>query len=394
MEIVETMPYEILRAMPAPVRATARVTVRRGHEGPKHPYSIPFNLTIEAPGHPVWWARLNFDLLYVETPYGAPNLLARHLSMLRRIAEDRTTHDDAEIDPAIWHAVAAISYDPDDPYLFNGHADLQSRRTEFTRKSFAQLVEGDPREFHIYRILTITGANSRRSNDRDEFRIVSRPEAPHKWLFWTHAPNRVDEDPAEIAFWFKQHIAQLRGPRRPRWTPIQKDRWFAAVHRELTGKTAAEMSFDALAAPMDEKPPLALILGGEESSAGVKQWLVPRMAFTESTARGVELEGAFIDARDRHRKTIRLIFQSITMLRTALEEIATGQRRRLGIGKELRAIVGESPGQEFTILVGLTAVEEDPYISAFVEQYGNDGRQYRSGLSLMLIEPDRPKTEA
>lgn len=394
MELVETMPYEILRAMPAPVRAAARVTVHRGHDGPKHPYSVPFTLTIEAMGHPLWWARLNFDQLYTETPYGAPNLLARHLTLLRRIAEARTTIDNAEIEPAIWQAVAAVAFDPSDPHLYKGSPDMQSRRAEFTRKQFAELVEADPREFHIYRMLTITGANSRRSNDRDEFRIVSRAEAPHRWLFWTHAPSGLTDNPEEMAFWFRQHVAQLRGARRPRWTANQKERWFAAVQYQLTGKTAAEMTIDALAAPAGDKPPLALILGSDESSAGVKQWLAPRTAFADSVGRGTELELAFTDAQDRKRKSVRLIFHSLAKLRTVLEQIATGQCRRLGIGEALRAIVGESPEDEYTILVGLTAVEEELYISAFVGKYGDHGMQYRSGLSLMLIRPDRPQTGA
>lgn len=394
MQLVEVMPYEILRAMPEPVRATAEVSVVRGHDGHKHPYSVPFSMTISAPGHQAWWAWLNFDQLHVQTPYGAPALLARHLSLLRRIAECRESHDEAEIDPAIGRAVTAICYRPGDHYLLNDPEDMRSRRTEFTRRSLGELAEADPRDFHVYPMLTVSGANSRRSESREEFRIVSRPDAAHRWLFWTHAPERHSDDPVEMAFWFKRHVAQLRGVRRPRWTPAQRDRWFAAVHRELTGRTEGELALDALAAPAEGKPALTLILGSEDSSAGVKHWLIPRENLADIVCHGTEAQISFVDGEDRHRKSVRLLFQNVAAARTVLAEITTGQRRRLGIGEHLRAVVGENPEHEYVALVGLSASEEEPYVAAFTQRHGSKGSVYRSGLSLLLIEPDKFHTRS
>ncbi|HRE04634.1 MAG TPA: hypothetical protein PKX00_03430 [Opitutaceae bacterium] len=388
------MPYEILREMPEAIRATARVSVVRGHDGIKHPYSIPFSLAIEADGHPRWWAWLNFDLLYCENPYGAPNLLARHFSLLRRIAEHRNrVGSEAEIDPSIWRAIAAICYRPDDPYQIEGPADLKSRRDEFTRKQLAELTGADPREFYIYPMLTITGANSRQTADRIEFRIVSRPEAPHRWLFWTHAP-RLTDDPVETAFWFKRHVAQLRGPRRPRWTAEQKERWLAAVHRELTGKTEAELALESLAAPAHEKPDVSLILGTENAAGGVKRWMVPRAAFADHPCVGTELRLAFVDSGDQRGKEVRLLFRTVEAVRSVLGEVLSGERRRLGIGPFLRGMIATSPGEEYVSLVGLSPDEEAPHLAAFRQRFGEHGMEYRSGLSLMLIEPYQPKTSA
>mgnify|MGYP001552896264 CR=1 FL=1 len=387
MQLIESMPYEILREMSEASRANARISVSRGHDGIKHPYSIPFTMTIEADNHPLWWARLNFDLLYVENPYGAPNLLARHLSLLRRIAEQRKSNDDAEIDPAIWRAVAAISF-RDDLYQIKAPADLQSRRAEFTHKQLTEIAAADPSEFHIYPMLTITGANSRRTSDRIEFRIVSRLGAPHRWLFWTHAPRRTD-DPIETAFWFKQHVGQLRGPRRPGWTSAQRARWFAAVHRELTGNTESDLALDALAAPTHEKPDVSLILGGENASGSVKRWLVPRQAFAEHPCVGNELRLSFVDSGDRHPKDVRLFFRSVASARSTMAEILSGERRRLGIGSVLRGMIATAIAEEYIALVGLTPEEEAPHIKAFYARHGSESTEYRSGLSLLLIEPFR-----
>ncbi len=229
MEMIEFLPYERLRSVPEAERDAATVVLSRGHDGMKHPYSTPFTLNVQVEHQVVWWATLNFDRLYVDTGYDGPQLFARYCSMLLRIVEGKPSYEEKPVRHSVWQAVWETCYSPTDKVSLQAPEDMSSRRADFTRKTWAEMAAYDPREFHAYSMNTVSAANSRGSTDRTEFRVVSRPDAGHRWLFWTHVPWRLSGHPAEMAYWFERHVAQLRGPRRPSWTVQQKQRWTDAV---------------------------------------------------------------------------------------------------------------------------------------------------------------------
>jgi hypothetical protein len=391
MDLVQWLHPENLKALPDADRARALVSVVRGHSGKPRPYSIPFTYTMTVDGRLAWWALIDFDQLYIKNGYNGPQLLARYCEGLRRVAEGKSQYNDSDRDNATWRAVFASCYQPGDKYYAEPPADMQSRREEFTRKTLVELADADPREFHAYEIQTVTAANSYRSDMRSEFRLISRPSASHRWMFWTHAPARISHDPAELHYWFTRHVAQLRGPRRPKWTTAQRDRWFEHVHSELAGKTTAESRLDALAAAPEEKPDVGLILGGEDAAGGVRRWVIPRTAFTEAHWHGANLRLEFTDADDSMQKEATLLFHSVTAARETIREILSGERRRLGVGTRLRGIIGMPADDEFLVTVGLSPEEEDEQANTFVSRHGAGTYRHRSGLLFQIIAPYSPK---
>lgn len=381
------MPNSILEEMPEDARAQARVQVFRGHSGQKRPYSIPFTYSIIAEGYGVWMAWINFDQLYVENDYHGPQLLARYCSDLRLTAQGQWSNGDTHHDNPTWAAVIALCHPQGDIWMRQPPADMNSRRAEFTRKTLAELAGENPSEFFAYEIQTVTGANSRRSDMRSEFRIISRPEAPHRWMFWTHAPVRISHDPYELNHWFTRHVAQLRGARRPQWTPVQRKRWLDHVHREITGKTAPELKFDDLAASPDEKPDIGLMLGQENAAGRVRRWVIPRAAFADAKWAGEKLHLSFAGVEDAFSKNVTLLFHSVSAGRTVIREILNGERRRLGISDHLRGIIGIPEDDDYMLLIGLSESEENEHAALYRERHGPDIKQSRSGLLLQLFAP-------
>lgn len=388
MDLVQWLHPENLKALPDADRARAQVSVVRGHSGKQRPYSIPFTYTMSVDGRLAWWALVDFDQLYVKSGYSGPQLLARYCEGLRRVAEGKSQEGH---DNATWRAVFASCYQPGDNSYAKPPDDMKSRREEFTRKTLAELAEADPHEFHAYEIQTVMATNSYRSDMRSEFRLISRPDASHRWMFWTHAPARISHDPAELHYWFTRHVAQLRGLRRPKWTATQRDRWLEHVHCELTGKTPAESKLDALAAAPEEKPDVGLVLGGEEAVGGVRRWVIPRSAFAEAHWHGANLNLKFTDADDAKPKMVTLLFHSVTAARETLREILSGERRRLGVGTRLRGLIGNPGDDEFLVTVGLSPEEEAEQSNAYISRHGAGTYQYRSGLLFQIIAPYRPK---
>jgi hypothetical protein len=391
MDLVQWILPADLQSIPAEARALAPVKVSRGHPGARRPYSVPFTYSIVAPDYFEWWAWIDFDQLHAPTDYNGPQLLARFLANLRCTAEGKTHYDDAS-DPATWRAVFETCYSPDDTYRERPPEDMQSRRAEFSRKSLAELADAEPAEFLAYEIQTVTSANTRRTDMRSEFRIVSRPDASHRWLFWTHSPTRIAHDPAELAYWFERHVAQLRGARKPRWSAAQRDRWLDHIHRQVTGKTAAELKLDALAASPDKKPDVGLLLGGEEAAGGVRRWLIPRAAFSDARWVGADLSLSFTDADDRKPKTVTLSFRSVAAARTTICEILNGERRRLGVGPALRGIIGVPADDSFIVTVGLSEIEGRQLADTYILRHGPNTSQFRIGLLFQIMAPYRALT--
>jgi hypothetical protein len=390
MDLLSWSSTSELQAVPSAARAALQVRLLRGHAGTKRPYSVPFTYSISADDKLLWEAWVDFDQLYVKGPYSGPQLLARFCENLRRLAEgEESVQGDSAHDRATWQAMVTACFRPDDIYQLSPPEDMSSRRSEFTRKTLAELADANPSEFHSYEIQTVSGANSNRSDMRSEFRIISRPEARHRWMFWTHAPERISNDAAELYYWFTRHVAQLRGDRRPRWTVAQRERWFAHVHRELIGKSAAELKLDALAATPEQKPNLGLMLGIEKAAGGVRRWVIPRASFANAIWQGENLEIAFTDADDWMPKVVILIFRSVAMARQCVAEILSGERRRLGVGALLRGIIARPANDEFIVLVGLTESEEKEQITAYIERHGPGISQSRNGLLLQLHAPHR-----
>lgn len=392
MDLVQWIRPSDLQSIPPDVRARAPVKVSRGHSGAHRPYSLPFTYSILAPEYFEWWAWIDFDQLHAETDYSGPQLLARYLEKLRCTAEGKTDYGDIPTDRPTWRAVSEACYAPDDKYQERPPEDMKSRRGEFSRKSLVELADAEPSEFFAYEIQTVIAATTRRTDMRSEFRIVSRPDAPHRFLFWTHCPTRISHDPAELAYWFERHVAQLRGARKPRWSASQRDRWLAHIHLQLTGKTEAELKLDALAASPDEKPDVGLILGGEDAVGGVRRWLIPRAAFSDAKWVGADLTLSFTDADDRKEKTATLSFHSVSAARSALAEILSGERRRLGVGTVLRSIVGVPADDGFVVGVGLSAAEERSLAEAYILRHGENTNQFRIGLLFQIMAPYKPTT--
>lgn len=383
MNLVDYPPFARLRALSSDKLDSCRFILERGHSGPVPPYSTPFHFRVETQdGYIAWWGSLNFDQLHAKTGYSSVALLARYCSSVLSIAEGRESHDDAPTRDSVQKGVFPLMRRSSDPYHLADPDDMRSRRAEFERKSWAELSSSDPREFHVYVMNTVIAANSRRSEERLEFRVVSRPEAKHRWLFWTQFPGRVWDTPLETAYWFERYVAQLRGTRKPSWDATQKQRWLNAVYVELTGKTSKELELDALAADPADKPDLLLVLGKEDSVGSVVCWSVPRAAFNDAVCRGTDLELAFVDSRDGKRKRARLIFRTTDAAREALAGIASGLRRRLGVGKELRGILGADSDAPFSVLVGMNAEEEDEHRDSFARFIGKTPTDYRNGLVL------------
>lgn len=368
-------------------RRTAKVTLYRGHSGQMPPFSVPFTYSITIDDQVAWWAWINFDQLYVENPYSGPQLLARFCSNLRSLAEGELVYGDDHFDEATWTAVLreclGEQYDLPPP------EDMRSIRNQFTRRTFAELADADPAQFLVYEIQTVSAANGCRSTMRSEFRIVSRPAAPHRWIFWTNAPKRISHDSSELYFWFTRHVAQLRGPRRPKWNEEQRHRWMDHVHRQLTGRTEAELRLEALAAPPEKKPDVSLTLGSEEAAGGVRRWVIPRQAFSDVKWIGADIQLGFVDLDDSRSKTVTLRFHSVAIARTTIEEILRGERRRIGIGKHLRGIIAAVDGENTLTLIGLTTDEEKEHVAGFVAQHGSISHSFRSGLLFQMFGPER-----
>lgn len=148
MEMIDFLPYERLRIVPEALRDAATVALSRGHDGVKHPYSIPFTLNVQVEGQVVWWATLNFDRLYVETGYDGPQLFTRYCSTLLRIVEGKQSYDDKPVRRSVWQAVWETCYSPTDKDALQAPEDMRSRRADFTRKTWAEMAAFEPREFH------------------------------------------------------------------------------------------------------------------------------------------------------------------------------------------------------------------------------------------------------
>ena len=153
-----------------------------------------------------------------------------------------------------------------------------------------------------------------------------------------------------------------------------------AAYVELTGKTSKELELDALAADIADKPDVMLVLGKEDSVGSVACWSVPRVAFGDAVCVGTNLELAFVDSEDGQRKRARLIFRTPVAAREALAGIASGLRRRLGVGKELRGILGADNDEPFSILIGMNAEEEGEHREAFARFAGKAPTEHRDGL--------------
>lgn len=381
MELLDYPPFARLRSLSPDQLDSTRFILERGHSGIRAPYSVPFRFRIEAPdGYIAWWSSLNFDQLHVKTPFGAVNLLARFCTSMLYVAEGTSGYGNDPIRHSVMDGVFSVLHRASDSTNFDDPPDMRSRRAEFERKSWPELANSDPREFHVYATNTVTAANSRHTDQRTEFRVVSRPDAKHRWLFWTHLPRRTVNAPAETAYWFERHIAQLRGARKPNWDAAQKQRWLNAAYVELTGKTSKELELDALAADIADKPDVMLVLGKEDSVGSVACWSVPRVAFGDAVCVGTNLELAFVDSEDGQRKRARLIFRTPVAAREALAGIASGLRRRLGVGKELRGILGADNDEPFSILIGMNAEEEGEHREAFARFAGKAPTEHRDGL--------------